>query len=132
MTGDVPAFSVCHYTTFPLTFEQDVWHIWREPNIAERVAGLGDRVLGVHVCDWAPEEPRGFMDRLLPGRGAIDLPALLGAIERTGYRGAYCLEIFSAEDLPDSLWREDPAEVVRRGRAGSGQAWAARVRPGEG
>jgi len=104
----------------------DVWHVWREPDIAERIAKLGDRIFGVHICDWPKEEPRNLMDRVLPGDGLIDLPALLGAIDRTGYTGAYCLEIFSDECFADSLWRADPAEVITRGREGFIQAWEKR------
>ena len=104
----------------------DVWHVWREPNIAERLAELGQRIFGVHVCDWPKEEPRGHSDRVLPGEGLIDLAALLGGIDRGGYTGAYSLEIFSDESLPDSLWKQDPAEVIRRGRDGFFDAWRRR------
>ncbi len=108
-------------------FELDVWHIWHEPDIVERVARLGNQIFGVHINDWPAGEPRNLSDRVLPGQGVIDLPGLLGAIERTGYSGAYCLEIFSDEKLSDSLWRKDPAEVIQQGREGFRQAW--KVRP---
>ncbi len=104
----------------------DVWHVWREPGIAERIAQLGDRIFGVHICDWPAAEPRDLSDRVLPGDGVIDLSAMLGAIERTGYKGAYCLEIYSAEELPDSLWRADPKQVITRGRQGFLDAWRRR------
>ena len=29
----------------------DVWHVWRERGIAERVVQLGGRIFGVHICD---------------------------------------------------------------------------------
>jgi sugar phosphate isomerase/epimerase len=101
----------------------DTWHVWREPGLTQRVAALGDRIFGVHICDWPAGEPRAQGDRVLPGDGQIDLPAILGAVEAGGYRGAYCLEIFSADDLPGSLWQADPAAVIRRGRAGFAAAW---------
>ncbi len=101
----------------------DVWHIWREPNIAQRVAALGNSVFGVHISDWPPEEPRGALDRVLPGKGVIDLPALLTAIQRSGYRGVYCLEVFSDQQYPDSLWNLDPAHVILEGRNGFLKAW---------
>ncbi len=105
----------------------DLWHVWRERDIAGRIEQYdGSRIFGVHVCDWPAGEPRHFSDRALPGEGVIDLPAMLGAIERCGYRGAYCLEIFSGEHLPDSLWRLDPADVIRRGRQGFESAWEQR------
>jgi sugar phosphate isomerase/epimerase len=104
----------------------DVWHIWREPAICERIAEIGERLFGVHVCDWPAGEPRHVGDRVLPGDGVIDLPALLGAVERSGYRDAYCMEIFSVDELPDSLWRQDPSEILMRGMSGFRKAWDAR------
>ena len=104
----------------------DVWHVWREPHITERIAELGERIFGVHIGDWPAGEPRMLDDRVLPGAGMIDLPALLGAIDRAGYSGAYCLEVFSNENLPDSLWRADPSQVIEKGRAGLLRAWQQR------
>lgn len=104
----------------------DVWHIWREHRIAERLAQLAGRIFGVHLCDWPVAEPRSGLDRVLPGDGVIDLPALLGAVEHTGYDDAYCLEIYSEDSLPDSLWRADPTEVITRGLAGFRNAWQSR------
>ena len=105
----------------------DVWHIWSEANIAPRIANLGNRIFGVHVCDWPQGEPRHVGDRVLPGQGVIPLPTLLGAVEKTGYKGAYCLEIFSIDDLADSLWKADPTKVLTEGRAGFEKAWTQRV-----
>ncbi len=105
----------------------DVWHIWQEPAIYERVAQIdGGRIFGVHVCDWPVGEPRHIGDRVLPGDGVIELPRLLKAIEATGYDGAYCLEIFSRDELDDSLWRQDARNVVKRGLAGFQKSWEAR------
>lgn len=104
----------------------DVFHLWREHLLAERISRLGDRIFAVHVCDWPPTEPRCIEDRVLPGDGLIDLPAILGAVERSGYGGAYCLEIFSNVALPGSLWAMDPVEMIERGRKGFGEAWRAR------
>jgi len=101
----------------------DVWHVWQEPLIQERIQAVGDRLFGVHISDWPTNEPRCSADRLLPGDGCIDLPGLFGAIEMTGYPGVYCLEIFSDTALPDSLWREDAAQVIERGRQGFQRAW---------
>jgi sugar phosphate isomerase/epimerase len=101
----------------------DVWHVWHEPDIARRITGLGQRLFGVHVCDWPREQPRRLGDRVLPGQGIIPWPTLLGALDRAGYKGAYCLEIFSSHDLPDSLWRADPAWVIEEGRRGFYKVW---------
>lgn len=104
----------------------DLWHVWRESDIVARIAQLGDRIFGVHISDWPKGEPRSPGDRLLPGDGVMDLPAMFGAIERSGYRDAYCLEIFSIDELPDSLWRQDAAAVIQRARDGFQCAWDAR------
>lgn len=114
-----------HHPAFGLML--DVWHVWHERDIARRIRALGPLVFGVHVCDWPREQPRGPADRVLPGRGIIDLPVLLGAIEAAGYDGAYCLEIFSAHQWPDSLWRADPARILEEGRQGFYTAWKARI-----
>ena len=104
----------------------DVWHVWQEPLILETIQATGDRLFGVHISDWPADGPRCSADRLLPGDGCIDLPMLFGAIERAGYRGVYCLEIFSDAALPDSLWRQNAAQVVERGRQGFHRAWKQR------
>ena len=105
----------------------DVWHVWQERDIGPRVRELGKMIFGVHISDWPRQQPRGLADRILPGDGLIDLPALLGAIAATGYQGAYCLEIFSAREWPDSLWWVDPAKVIEDGRRGFYKAWEART-----
>jgi sugar phosphate isomerase/epimerase len=104
----------------------DVWHVWREYAIAKRISQLRKRIFGVHICDWPAGEPRDVMDRVLPGEGIIDLPAFLGAIDRAGFEGGYCLEIFSGEHLPDSLWKQDFEKIVERGRKGFLKAWHSR------
>lgn len=105
----------------------DVWHVWREPGMAQRLAKLPDIIHAVHLCDWPAGEPRCLADRVLPGDGLIDFPSLLAGIEATGYRGAYCLEIFSDTSLEDSLWTTDPRLVVERGRAGFLKSWNRRA-----
>lgn len=101
----------------------DIWHVWREPEICKRIMEIGTRIFGVHVCDWPRDEPRHFGDRVLPGDGVIDLSSMLRAINQSGYQGAYCLEIFSIDSLPDSLWKQDPANILVRGRKGFMAAW---------
>ncbi|MGH7715301.1 MAG: hypothetical protein ACREML_04810, partial [Vulcanimicrobiaceae bacterium] len=46
--------------------------------------------------------------------GTIPTRDLLSAVERTGYKGPYVLEIFSEESLPNSLWSGDIAAHLRR------------------
>jgi sugar phosphate isomerase/epimerase len=101
----------------------DLWHVWQEPSIEAQIQAAGDRIFGVHISDWPAEQPRCLGDRRLPGEGCIPLSRLFSAIDKTGYVGAYSLEIFSEPILPDSLWKQDPAEVIQRGRQGFYQAW---------
>jgi sugar phosphate isomerase/epimerase len=87
----------------------DTWHLWREP--LEQIERHRDRIYGVHVADWR-EPTRNTNDRVLPGDGAIEFGPILDALR---WDGLFDLEIFSDDELPDSLWREDPREVVAQG-----------------
>lgn len=100
----------------------DTWHLWDTPDVLEHACRLAPRFPAVHVNDWRGET-RDWDDRVLPGEGVMDLPAILGALEAGGYDGWYDMEIFSGEHYPDSLMKLDPAEMVRRGREGFVQAW---------
>jgi sugar phosphate isomerase/epimerase len=92
------------------------------------------------VSDWR-EPTRGWADRVLPGDGVADLPAILGALDSVGFNGAgwsgfYDLEIFSdngafGSAYPDSLWDLDAAELARRGRSAFAQVWSTRRVPAE-
>ncbi len=104
----------------------DVWHVWREPMILERLAKLKN-IFAVHLCDWPKGEPRAIADRVIPGEGLIDLPAMLKAIEASGFNGAYALELFSADHFPDSLWQQDPKDVIEKSRENFYKAWGTRV-----
>ena len=98
----------------------DVWHYWDDPAAGAWIGKHARQIFGVHISDW--RLPRAFGDRLLPGAGEMPLVRLLRDIRRTGYAGAYTLEIFSDLKLPDSLWR-DPARTVRRGRNAFARIW---------
>ncbi len=109
----------------------DTWHLWDTPGVLEDIAHYAGRFAGVHVNDWR-EPPRSWADRLCPGEGAMDLPAIFGALEAAGYDGWYDLEIFSDDGTfgsayDDSLWALDPLELVERGREGFMKAWRAGV-----
>ena len=71
----------------------------------------------------------------LPGDGIIDIPALLGALDAGGVVDWVDLEIFSDDasftemDFEDSLWKQDPVDVCRRGKEGIMKAWEARKAP---
>ena len=113
----------------------DVYHLWDTDGVLEDTVRHGSRIVpSVHVCDWR-DPARNDFDRALPGDGIMDLPALFGALEAGGVVGWFDLEIFSDDgtftdrDFEDSLWKQDPLEVVRRGKDGFERAWAVRKAP---
>ncbi|MBV9852539.1 MAG: sugar phosphate isomerase/epimerase [Armatimonadetes bacterium] len=108
---DHPAFGLC----------MDTWNVWQDPKVLEHIAACGDKIFVTHVSDW--HLPRAFADRAIIGQGEIPLPALLRAIDETGYGGAYSLEIFSDTSLPDSLWKADGRQVIQDSWAGLERAW---------
>ena len=99
----------------------DVWHVWQDPAVLERIRACGDRIFGVHVSDW--HTPRHFEDRAVVGRGEIPLAEMLRAFYDAGYRGTYTLELFSRLELPGSLWAGDLADLIVDNRAGLEDAW---------
>jgi sugar phosphate isomerase/epimerase len=108
----------------------DVWHLWNSADVLDEIPRHAHLIAGVHVDDWR-EPTRGWADRVLPGDGAADLPAILGVLEDVGWNGFYDLEIFSdngafGSAYPDSLWDLDVAELARRGRDAFAQCWSKR------
>jgi sugar phosphate isomerase/epimerase len=108
----------------------DAWHLWNTPDVLEEIPRYAHLIAGVHFADWR-EPTRGWADRVLPGDGAADLPAILGALDESGWDGFYDLEIFSdngafGSAYPDSLWDLDAAELVGRGREAFFNCWAKR------
>jgi sugar phosphate isomerase/epimerase len=105
----------------------DTWHLWNTPDLFEEIERTSGLFAGVHVGDWR-EPTRGWADRVLPGDGAADVPAILGALDRAGWNGFYDIEIFSDNGTfgtayPDSLWDVAGAELVGRGRRQLLECW---------
>jgi sugar phosphate isomerase/epimerase len=112
----------------------DVWHLWNS-DVLEQLPRHAHLIAGVHVNDWR-EPTRGWADRVLPGDGAADLPAILGVLDEVGWNGFYDLEVFSDNGAfgtayPDSLWDLDAAELARRGREAFTRCWSERRVPAE-
>jgi sugar phosphate isomerase/epimerase len=110
-----------------LGIQFDVWHQWNTRDLFEEIERHAELIAGVHVNDWR-EPTRGWADRVLPGDGVAGVPAILGALERAGWDGFYDVEIFSDNGsfgaaYPDSLWDQDPADVVGRGRQKLLECW---------
>ena len=105
----------------------DAWHLWNTPDLLDEIPHYAHLIAGVHICDWR-EPTRGWADRVLPGEGVADLPAILGALDAAGWDGFYDLEIFSDNGAfgtayPDSLWDLESADLARRGRASFAHTW---------
>jgi sugar phosphate isomerase/epimerase len=108
----------------------DVWHLWNTPDLLDEIPRHAHLIAGVHVSDWR-EPTRGWADRVLPGDGGANLPAILGVLEDVAWDGFYDLEIFSdngafGSAYPDSLWDLDAAELARRGREAFFNCWSER------
>jgi sugar phosphate isomerase/epimerase len=65
---------------------------------AEAVAALGRHVLHVHACDAVRDLSRGQVIDVELGRGAADLPAVLGQLEEFNYRGWVTIECPNSAD----------------------------------
>jgi sugar phosphate isomerase/epimerase len=99
----------------------DMWHMWNTPDVLPMTEKHGSLITGVHVCDHR-EPTRSPMDRVLPGDGTIDMPAMINALESGGFGGWWDLEIFSDDgrdgnDFPDSIWKRAPRDWVAEGKA---------------
>ena len=132
--GDAAAF-VDEVGSDAVGIQFDVWHLWNTPDLLDEIPRHAHLIAGVHVSDWR-EPTRGWADRVLPGDGAADLPAILGVLEDVGWTGFYDLEIFSdsgafGSAYPDSLWDLDAAELARRGRDAFVNSWSQRRVPAE-
>jgi sugar phosphate isomerase/epimerase len=129
--GDAAAF-VDEVGSDAVGIQFDVWHLWNT-DVLEEIPRHAHLIAGVHVNDWR-EPTRGWADRVLPGDGTADVPAILGVLESVGWAGFYDLEIFSdsgafGNAYPDSLWDLDAAELARRGREAFTQTWMKRRVP---
>jgi sugar phosphate isomerase/epimerase len=115
-----------------LGLQFDTWHLWNTDGLLESIERERERFVGVHVADWR-EPTRSWADRVLPGDGVADLPAILGALDRARWDGYYDVEIFSdngtfGQAWPDSLWDEPAESLARRAREAFDRTWETRNR----
>jgi 2-keto-myo-inositol isomerase len=110
-TPEAAAAAIDGLASVSLVLDSCHWH-------ASGAGPLGafpvERLAIVHLNDAPAKPPREIedADRVLPGEGVIRLKQLLAALRGRGYAGPWSLETFNP-----SYWAEDPARVVRRGRA---------------
>ena len=91
----------------------DAFHFYVGGSRVTDLDGLDpSRLFLVHLDDAEPGDASGLSDaqRLLPGDGVVPLDALVRALERSGYRGVYSLELSRPE-----YWTWDPTDLARRG-----------------
>ncbi|HEX4012812.1 MAG TPA: sugar phosphate isomerase/epimerase family protein [Candidatus Cybelea sp.] len=108
---DHPALGIC----------LDTWNIFQTPDLHDVIRSCKESILLVQVSDW--HRPRSGADRICLGDGQIDTAAIVRSVRETGYTGTYVLEIFSAESLPDSIWRADLDAVVQKNAAAFSRIW---------
>jgi sugar phosphate isomerase/epimerase len=113
----------------------DVYHLHDTDNVIADTVRYGSRISpSIHICDWR-DPTRNDFDRVLPGDGIIDLPGIFGALDAVAHPRWVDLEIFSDDgsfsdmDFEDSIWKQEPADVLARAKAGYDAAWAARRPP---
>jgi sugar phosphate isomerase/epimerase len=77
----------------------DVYHLWQEPRLLERIAEIAPLVATVQLNDWH-RPPLSEYDRGLIGEGEIPLGDITHAFLDNGYRGPFEISIWSEE-----LWK---------------------------
>lgn len=96
------------------TIVMDSFHIYNGGSTLEDLRAVpGQRISMFHINDAPPAPPPGSLtdaDRVMPGDGVIDLPAMLRTLDEIGYSGPISLELFN-----QALWEQDPLAVARSG-----------------
>lgn len=92
----------------------DFFHMVRGGSTLQDLQAVpAEKIAIVHLDDapgHIPFEQQSDADRVLPGDGAIDLPAMFKALKDMNYRGLVSLELFNP-----SYWAMDPRELARLG-----------------
>ncbi len=99
----------------------DTWNVFQTPDVERVIARCGPRIFLVQISDW--RRPHGGADRRPLGDGSIPSHALFRAIRDGGYAGPYVLEIFSSEDVPDSIWGGNIDAAIDRSIAAFERIW---------
>lgn len=95
----------------------ETFHVWDSADLFGQIERAAGRIVGVQLSDSAPY-PRSQVDRLPPGEGCVDIAVIVRAIEATGYRGWYDIEVVSDNGLigqgayPDSVWNRPVAGLA--------------------
>jgi sugar phosphate isomerase/epimerase len=83
----------------------DAYHVWWDRRLPDLVAGVSDRVLGLHVSDWVSPLTGGLTSgRAMMGDGVIDLPGLVASVPWDG--------LVEVEVLSDEWWARPAGDVI--------------------
>ena len=105
------ALSVLDRVNHPLVkLAFDVFHLWPEKNLVQRMPELVSRIGVVQVSD-ALGTGRGECDRTLPGEGVLPVEPIIRGLIEAGYRGYVDYQIWS-----DSVWASADNEWLLRCR----------------
>lgn len=105
----------------------DAWHVGDSPSVLAELREHAERFATFHVDDWR-EPTRSWADRVLPGDGVLDLEAIFGSLDAGGFDGWFELEVISddgsiEQEFADSLWKQDPLELVAAGHRQFTSIW---------
>jgi sugar phosphate isomerase/epimerase len=90
----------------------DVFHVWWDAYVYEKLQQSAGRIMTFHVSDWAVPLPGIFAGRSMMGSGVIELRRLRLAAEAAGYSGPIEVEIMN-----EALWTrsaDDAMAEIRR------------------
>ena len=115
-----------------LGLQFDVWHLWNTPTLLDDIRREAGRFAGVHVSD-VRSPTRSWADRVLPGDGVADVPAVLARARRGRLAGPVrpgdlLRQRHVRQRTRSSLWDVPAGELARRGRAAMVAAWESSVR----
>ncbi|HEX3671286.1 MAG TPA: sugar phosphate isomerase/epimerase family protein [Candidatus Cybelea sp.] len=99
----------------------DTWNVWQGRDVEPLIAQCGALIFVVQLSDW--RTPRSTADRYTLGEGQIPLASLVGAIRKTGYSGAWIVEILSSMHLEGSLWKGDLDALLTANRDAFARIW---------
>lgn len=85
----------------------DTWHVWWDSRLGKCLRDAGRRIGIVHLSDWA-DSSAADLDRVLPGEGVADLPAICADLLDAGFRGWWEVEVLSG-----ALWAGDQVALIR-------------------
>ena len=95
--------------TVTLGLNFDTGHAWAaKENLYLIPAKLGQQIAGTHLCDNFGNENLS----LRPGAGSIDWPRLIGALQSSGYSGAFDIEIICRPEETSDEYTKARAHIA--------------------